>query len=82
MKGGKRQGAGRPALAEDKKKVAINVKLPPDLIAFLDNQGLSRAKTIERAVVAQHSLCPGCFRPLHKFHNCEINPFADPVKKP
>jgi hypothetical protein len=80
MKGGKRQGAGRPALPEDKKKAAINIKLPPDLIAWLDDQGLSRAKIIERAVVAQHSLCPGCFRPLHKFHNCEINQVAEPGK--
>lgn len=49
-KGGKRTGAGRPALPEDKKKVAINVKLPPDLIAWMDTQEQSRAVLIERAV--------------------------------
>ena len=50
MKGGKREGAGRPALPDDKKKVAINVKLPRDLIAWMDAQILSRAVLIERAV--------------------------------
>jgi len=50
MKGGKREGAGRPALPVGKKKVAINVKLPPDLIAWMDEQDQSRAVLIERAV--------------------------------
>ena len=50
MKGGKRKGAGRPALPEEKKKVAINVKLPPDIIAWMNTQDLSRAVLIEKAV--------------------------------
>jgi len=77
MKGGKRQGAGRPSLPEDKKKVAINVKLPPNLIAWMDKQGLSRNKLIERAMSSHFSLCPDCHRPMHKFHNCEINQTAE-----
>jgi hypothetical protein len=56
MKGGKRKGAGRPALPENKKKVAINVKLPPDLIAWMDTQSLSRAVLIERAVREKYGL--------------------------
>jgi len=58
MKGGKRQGAGRPALPNDKKKVAINIKLPPDLIAWMDTQDLSRAILIERAVREKYGLEP------------------------
>lgn len=78
MKGGKRKGAGRPALPDDKKKVAINVKLPPNLIAWMDSQELSRAVLIERAIVAKNDLCPKCCRPLHRFHDCELNPVATP----
>ncbi len=55
-KGGKRKGAGRPALPDDKKKVAINVKLPPDLIAWMDKQELSRAVLIERAVREKYGI--------------------------
>jgi len=58
MKGGKRQGAGRPALPEDKKKVAINIKLPPDLIAWMDAQSLSRNVLIERAVREKYGVEP------------------------
>ena len=58
MKGGKRQGAGRPALPKEKKKVAINVKLPPDLIAWMDRQELSRAVLIERAVREKYGVAP------------------------
>lgn len=50
MRGGKRKGAGRPVLTAEKKKVAINVKLPPDLIAWMDKQYQSRAVLIEKAV--------------------------------
>jgi transposase len=25
--------------------------------------------------------CPGCGRPLHKFHDCQINPIAEPAKR-
>ena len=58
MKGGKRQGAGRPALPKEKKKVAINVKFPPDLIAWMDRQELSRAVLIERAVREKYGVSP------------------------
>jgi len=58
MKGGKRKGAGRPALPEEKKKVAINIKLPPDLIAWMDQQSMSRAKLIEKAVREKYGLEP------------------------
>lgn len=49
-KGGARKGAGRPALPPGEKKVAINIKLPPDLIAWMDRQELSRAVLVEKAV--------------------------------
>jgi len=58
MKGGRRQGAGRPALPENKKKVAINIKLPPDLIAWMDTQDLSRNVLIERAVREKYGVEP------------------------
>lgn len=58
MKGGKRKGAGRPVLPDGIKKVAINVKLPPDLIAWMDAQKLSRAVLIERAVREKYGVHP------------------------
>ena len=58
MKGGKREGAGRPALDEGKKKKAILVLLPPDLIAWMDKQPESRGVLIERAVREQYGVVP------------------------
>jgi metal-responsive CopG/Arc/MetJ family transcriptional regulator len=55
MKGGKRPGAGRPALTEDQKKVAISILLPRDLLAELDAMPGSRAKLIEKACRAYYA---------------------------
>jgi len=74
MRGGKRQGAGKPALPELEKKMQVAVRLPLRLILWLDDQELSRAKIMATATAKVHNLCPDCFRPLHKFHNCENNP--------
>jgi hypothetical protein len=70
----KNKRPGRPTLPEETKKKAISAKLPPDLITWLNNQDISRNKLIEEAVVKTYDLCPHCYRSLHKFHNCEINP--------
>jgi len=70
----KRPGAGRPALPELEKKTQITVRLPRNLLDWLDDQELSRAKIMAAATAKVHNLCPDCFRPLHKFHNCENNP--------
>lgn len=57
-KGGARKGAGRPALADNKKKAGIYVKLPPDLIAWMDAQKESRAVIIETAVREKYGVNP------------------------
>jgi hypothetical protein len=56
MKGGSRKGAGRPARPD--KKTQINIKLPPWLIAWLDEQPESRAVLIENALRMAHKLKP------------------------
>jgi hypothetical protein len=81
MKGGARKGAGRPVLPDNERKVAINLKLPPNLIAWMDAQEESRATLIETAMAEQNNLCRKCFRPLHRFHNCVLNPVANPDLK-
>lgn len=58
MKGGKREGAGRPALPNDKKKVPISILLPPDLLAELDEMDGSRATLIEKACRAYYKILP------------------------
>jgi hypothetical protein len=55
-KGGKRPGAGRPALTEEQKKVAISILLPRDLLAELDAMLGSRAKLIEKACRAYYGI--------------------------
>jgi len=77
MKGGKREGSGRPTLPDDKKKTPVSIKLPPALISWMDSQELSRARLIEEAIAAQHGLCRDCFRPMHRYHNCLINRVAE-----
>lgn len=57
-KGGKREGAGRPALAAGKRKAGIYVKLPPDLISWMDSQKESRAVLIEKAVREKYCVNP------------------------
>ena len=49
--GGQRQGAGRPKTPQPKK--SISVRLPPDIIAWLDSQSDNRAVTIEKLVRAR-----------------------------
>ena len=56
--GGTRKGAGRPALADNKKKVGVYVKLPPDLIAWMDARKESRAVIIETAVREKYGVNP------------------------
>jgi len=42
---------GRPKLTEEEKKVPVYVLLPRDVVRKLDEQPVSRAKTIIRLVV-------------------------------
>ena len=56
--GGARKGAGRPALADNKKKAGVYIKLPPDLIAWMDAQKQSRAVIIETAVREKYGVNP------------------------
>lgn len=58
MKGGKRAGAGRPALPEKEKKVPISILLPRDLLAELDAMDGSRATLIEKACRAYYNISP------------------------
>lgn len=58
-KGGKREGAGRPALPDSEKKAGVYVKLPPWLIAWLDSQPESRAVLIEKAIRKAYKVVPG-----------------------
>ena len=58
MRGGKRKGAGRPALADNERKAQINVKLPPWLIAWMDEQKESRAVLIEKAIRKAYRVNP------------------------
>lgn len=53
-KGGKREGAGRKP-APGGAKVAISVKLPPALIAWMDGREESRAVLIETAIAGYYS---------------------------
>lgn len=48
--GGPRPGAGRKSA--DEKRVALQIRLPPDLVAWLDRQPGSRTGIIERLVRA------------------------------
>lgn len=58
MKGGKREGAGRPPLGEDKKKRPISVFLSPDVIALLDSLPESRGFLIDVAVREKYGVAP------------------------
>lgn len=57
-KGGKREGAGRPALPDNKRKAGVYLKLPPGLIAAMDARDESRAVQIEKAWVALYGDYP------------------------
>jgi hypothetical protein len=54
----KRPKAGRPPLPAGQKKVAINIKLHPRLILFIDSIGRNRTKTIEQAIVDKYGFAP------------------------
>lgn len=56
MKGGKREGAGRKPLPKNIKKVGILVKLPPDLLVWMDTQVESRPVLIEKAMRQQYEI--------------------------
>ena len=56
MKGGKREGAGRKPFPKNIKKVGILVKLPPDLVAWMDAQAESRPILIEKAMRQQYEI--------------------------
>ena len=47
-KGGRREGAGRPALPPGEKKQKICIALPAWLIRWMDSQPVSRAVQIEQ----------------------------------
>lgn len=49
-RGGKREGSGAPPLPPGKKKKAVLVTLPPDLVDWMDRQPESRGVLIEMAV--------------------------------
>jgi hypothetical protein len=49
MKGGKREGAGRPPLPPEKKKKGFMVYWTPDLISKLDAMEGSRSVILEEA---------------------------------
>lgn len=50
MRGGKREGAGRPLIDKNKKKKSVSVFLSPDGILLLDNQQKSRGVLIDEAI--------------------------------
>lgn len=54
-KGGKRKGAGRPALKPHEKPVDISLRLPRDLVEALDAMEGSRAKLITEACQAYYN---------------------------
>lgn len=49
-RGGFRPGAGRKALPDELKRVAITVTLPPNVLKKLKNEDLPVSRSIERAV--------------------------------
>lgn len=63
MQGGKRKGAGRPAIAPELKKKAINLKIPTWLNEWLDDQEESKVSLIEKALLAQYRLTPPDIQP-------------------
>ena len=59
MTGGKREGAGRPPLPQNKKKQGVYIKLPPDIVLWLKNQPRSQAVVIEEAVREKYGIKGG-----------------------
>lgn len=58
MRGGKREGAGRPLTPPLLKKAPISLKLPRWLIEWMDDQTESRAVLIEDALKRRHKINP------------------------
>jgi hypothetical protein len=56
MKGGKREGAGRPSLPAHMKKIPVSYHLPRWLVDWLRDQPGVQAQIIEQALVDQHHL--------------------------
>ena len=56
MKGGRREGAGRPALKPEEKPIDISLRLPRDLVEKLDAMKGSRAKLIIEACRAYYKI--------------------------
>lgn len=63
MQGGKRKGAGRPAIAPELKKKSISLKIPTWLNKWLDEQKESKVSLIEKALFAQYNLTPPEIQP-------------------
>lgn len=63
MQGGKRKGAGRPAIASELKKKSISLKIPTWLNEWLDEQSESKVSLIEKALFAQYNLTPPEIKP-------------------
>lgn len=56
MAGGKREGAGRPPVAPELKKVPSTVKLSQWVTDWLGEQDEAKAVLIEQAVIKQYKL--------------------------
>lgn len=63
MQGGKRKGAGRPAIAPELKKKSISLKIPTWLNEWLDEQPQRKVTLIENAIIAQYNLTPPDVKP-------------------
>lgn len=63
MHGGKRKGAGRPAIAPEIKKKSINLKIPTWLNLWLNEQKESKVSLIEKALITQYNLTPPDIKP-------------------
>jgi len=59
MKGGKREGAGRPPAPVELKKRMVSIRLPEWLIIWMDDQPeTNRAILIEEALQKIHGISP------------------------
>jgi hypothetical protein len=56
--GGKRTGAGRPTIAPELKKKAVNLKIAGWLNDWLNDQEESKISLIEQAVIEKYKLKP------------------------
>lgn len=56
MRGGKREGAGRPKGTTKERRVKFTITLPKDLKEWVDKQTLSQSKVVERALIEYRKL--------------------------